>query len=218
MNNIKIINDQMDLKKEEKSDLYINIFGEEPWNEWYKCNDCDKLFWLSEIDGIKKCTCGWLLELFYDKDEVENNRNDWTKKEGYVWKLAENPEWEMIWFIMWRESNIDKLNKEKLWLDENQIKILLNSIKEKFDEFDSEKIFYAADMWVKKDWRWVGIASSLYKAREKSIVANGMKFVIVRTTKKSDKPYKWYKNEWFVDVFDYQDQQERVLLVKKIQF
>lgn len=119
MNTIKIIKDQTDLRKEEKSDLYINIFGEEPWNEWYKCNDCDKLFWLSEIDEIKKCVCGWLLELFYDKDEVENDRNNWTKKEWYIGKLAENPEWEMIWFIMWRESNIDKLNKEKLWLDEN---------------------------------------------------------------------------------------------------
>jgi hypothetical protein len=43
-----------------------------------------------------------------------------------------------------------------------------------------------------------------------------MKYVLVRTTKKTDKPYRWYRNEWFVDVFDYNDQQDRVILIKKV--
>jgi hypothetical protein len=59
MNNIKIINDQTDLRKDEKSDLYVGIFGEEPWNEGYKCGTCDKLFGLSETkrNNIRGCTC-----------------------------------------------------------------------------------------------------------------------------------------------------------------
>jgi hypothetical protein len=32
-NNIKIIDDKIYLNTSNKSDLYINIFGEEPWNE-----------------------------------------------------------------------------------------------------------------------------------------------------------------------------------------
>jgi hypothetical protein len=41
----------------------------------------------------------------------------------------------------------------------------------------------------------MSIASSLYKEREKDIRGNGMKYVLVRTTKKTDKPYRWYRNE-----------------------
>ncbi len=218
MNTIQIINDQTDLRKEEKTDLYIRTFWEEPWNEWYQCVDCETLYPLSQIqkEEIKQCTCGGILEAFYDPTEVSNSRNKRTQKEGYIWKLAQTLQWEMIWFIMWWKSNLEQLNTEKLWLDEIAFEKLLTSLNQKYENFDDQNIFYAADIWVKKDVRWQGIASKLYTAREQSIIESGMQYILVRTTKKADKPYKWYKREWFEDIFEYNDQQDRVILVKKV--
>jgi hypothetical protein len=41
---------------------------------------------------------------------------------------------------------------------------------------------------------------------------NNQKYLLVRTTKKTDKPYEWYRKLWFQEVYDYNDQQSRVIL------
>lgn len=218
MNNIKIIDDNINLRQDEKSDLYINIFGEEPWNEWYQCNDCWKLFWLSETvkNDIKQCLCGSELCEFYDKKQVDKDRNQRYQKEWYIWKLAENLKKEFVWFILWWETNLIGLNNEKLWLEENELYILIKNIETRFEDFDLNDFFYGAELWVKKEFRWQGIASKLYKKREENFRENWKKYILIRTTKKTEKPYKWYKKDWFVDIYDYNDQQDRVIMIKKI--
>ncbi len=217
-NSIKIIDDEKYINIDEKSDLYINIFGEEPWNEWYQCNDCWKLFWLSDTikNNIIKCLCGSQLQKFYDKNQVDRERSERSNKEWYICKLAENIDSKFIGFIIWRETDIINLNIDKLWLNIYQLDILIKNINENFDDFNLREFFYGAELWIEKDFRWQGIASLLYKEREKNIKEKQKNYILIRTTKKTDKPYKWYKKEWFVEVFEYEDQQNRVIMIKKI--
>jgi GNAT superfamily N-acetyltransferase len=217
MNNINIINDEITLKKEEKSELYIRIFWEEPRNEWYICTDCETLFWVSETikNDIKKCLCWWTLKNFYDPKDIESDWRKRSNKEGYIWKIAETLNNELVWFIMGWKSNITDMNKEKLWLDENDLNILISNSEKIYNNINRENIFYAAEIGVQKDYRGLGIASDLYKAREEALLQTWMRYTLVRTTKKSDKPYRWYKNKWFVEVFSYNDAQDRVIMIKQ---
>lgn len=217
MKNINIINDKTILKKEEKADLYIKVFWEEPRNEWYVCPDCEKTFWLSEItkNEIKQCLCGGNLKAYYDNNNIQDDWKKRANKEGYIWKIAEALNGELIWFIMGWKSNIIDTNKEKLWLDENDLNVLVSNSEKIYNTIDRENIFYAAEIGVQKDYRGLGIASTLYKAREETLLQTWMKYTLVRTTKKSDKPYRWYKNKWFVEVFSYNDIQDRVIMMKQ---
>jgi GNAT superfamily N-acetyltransferase len=198
--------------------LYINIFGEEPWNEWYKCNDCWKLFWLSDTikNDIKQCLCGSKLQKFYDENQVDKNRLERSNRQWYVCKLAQTLDSKFIGFIMWRETNIEDLNIDKLELDQKQLDMLIKNINDNFEDFNLREFFYGAELWVEKDFRWQGIGSLLYKERIKELINKKKKYILIRTTKKTNKPYKWYQKEWFVDVFEYKDQQERVIMIKNI--
>ena len=40
--------------------------------------------------------------------------------------------------------------------------------------------------------------------------------IFIRTTKKSDIPYKWFLKMWYNKVFSYNDEQDRILMIYKI--
>jgi len=223
---IKIIEDRNNENLEQKIQMYIDIFWEEPRNEWYQCKwECKELYALSKVksEELTKCLkCGSDIEPFYEKNDLKSKRKSRTEKEGYVWMLSETLENnKLVWFIMGWGTNLEKLNSEKLWLDEKKLEQLNRNVKELFPGCNTNNLFYAADIWVKKEYRskekpGMHIASNLYNAREKEVKNKWFAYVIVRTTKKSDVPYKRYKNKWFKDVFDYNDAQDRVVLIKKI--
>jgi len=76
--------------------------------------------------------------------------------------------------------------------------------------------YYLAEIWVDRRYRWQDIAWKLYRENLKKLKQQWEKFILVRTTKKSDVPYKWFKQMWYKDVFDYNDAQDRVILIYKI--
>jgi len=86
MNTIKIINDDKEIKQDEKSALYINVFGEAPRNEGYKCTTCEKLFSLSTVvnNSLEKCLCSGDLKKVYDKEQIKKERADQANKSGYM--------------------------------------------------------------------------------------------------------------------------------------
>ena len=141
MNTIQTINDQRDLRQNEKSQLYINIFGEEPWNEWYECTSCGKLFWLSKASESQKCVCWNLLKAFYNTNEVERDRRSRAEKQWYIGKLAETLDNKLVGFMLGRETNIWELNQEKLGLGTEQMKRLTQNITENYSNFDLESFF-----------------------------------------------------------------------------
>jgi len=217
MNDIIIINDEITLKKEEKAELYIKVFWEEPRNEWYTCPDCKTTFWLSEItrNEIKQCLCWGDLKNYYDNNEIQN---DWTKranKEWYIWKLAQTLDNDFIWFMMGRKDNIDNLNQEKLWLESENLTSLQEEIKAVYPDFDLNNFFYVAEVGVKKDYRSKKIASRLFNKATQEAKENGYKYILLRTTTKEWWPYQWRTNIGYKIIFSYNDENQRVIMAKE---
>lgn len=215
MNDIKILNDTKDFRQQEKTGLYINIFWEEPRNEGYTCTDCNKTFGLSTIKEWDSCTCNGKLERFYDPDKVTKDRWERTTKEGYVGKLAETLDSKLVWFIMWRQAELVNLNREKLKLTNRQLYYLWENIKKTFTNFDPKRFFYLAEVGVDKQTRWQKIASSLYEQMEAEVTRDITWYSLLRTTKKTDTPYRRFQKEWYKDMFTYNDEQDRVIMIKK---
>jgi len=192
--------------------MYIQIFWVEPWNEWYVCSNCQKLF---SLETENPSCCG-KVNLFYTKKELLVDFKSWYEKKWFTWIIAMNTKknlQEPIWFNIWWETDLKKLNQDKLTLNEIDLQELEKNIKLK--NVGTKKMFYIADLWLVKDFRWQKIASSMFYNLMKEIEEKGYKNIIARTTKKSDVPYKWLKKIWFEDVFDYNDEQDRVILVYK---
>jgi len=202
------------------ADMYIKVFGVEPWNEGYVCEKCGKLFSLEEIN----LNCCWKIRLYYDSNELIKGFLSWFKKDSFVGIILEDTEKKIgdvlnlfVGFCIWWGTSINKLNDEKLKLLDSDLSLLVNNIRKLYPDFDLSNFFYLADMWLIKEYKWKGLASKLFKRREEEILKNWYRYVLVRTTRKSDVPFKWYKDKlWFKLVFKYNDQQDRVILVKKL--
>ncbi len=190
-----------------KIDLYIKVFGEEPRNEWYK--DWDWNLYPLSYGGNTQ-----LMSLFYNKEDLETQRSNRTQKNWYIECIASALEDDnLIGFTLWRSDILSNLNNEKFALWEKEYSLLLSNIAWILNDDSISKYFYAADLGVSIDYRWLWVASQLYDERYKKIVENGEKIIIVRTTKNRPVPYEWYKSKWFQEVFSYNDIQNRVIMI-----
>ena len=194
--------------------MYKDIFWEEPWKEWFVCQSCWKIlpkcFWW-------RCECwSWSnFEPFYNNKGLKEEFQSLSKKPGYSELIAEILG-EKIWFIWWWSTDIDSLNEDKLKLDYEQLTDLILILMDMFPDFDTDSFYYLAEIWVRKDYRDKDIAGSLYREIINNLKENQEKYVLARTTRKSNKPYKRFLKEWFREVFSYDDQQDRVILVLKL--
>ena len=212
MNNIDIVSNT-DVTWNEKVKLYKDIFWESPWNEWYLCDSCDSIY-PKKFSG--SCNC-WDSQLspFYKNRELKDNFRDLSLKWEYqelIAKILNN----YIWFIWWWNTSLWDLNNDKLWLSELELENLSQEILGKYPDFDLSDFYYFAEVWVKNEFRWENIAWELYKENLQKLLDRWEKYILVRTTRKSDVPYKWFKNMWYEDVYLYEDEQDRVILVYKI--
>lgn len=152
---------------------------------------------------------------FYDNLSLKKDLDLLSEKEKYQEQVADVLG-EKVWFIWWWNSSLSLLNSDKLRLNESQYEELYNQIYSLYPDFDFSDFYYFAEVWVKSDYRWLDIAWELYRNNLEQLKERGEKFIVVRTTKKSDVPYKWFKDLWYIDVFNYNDEQDRVILVFKI--
>ncbi len=196
-----------------KIKLYKDIFWESPWNEWFICKNCSSIY---PKKFMWKCDC-WNsnLEVFYKNSELKVSFQITSSKNGYQ-ELVANILEEDVWFIWWWNTSIEELNDDKLWLTNVELNELESNIMKIYSDFDVNNFYYFAEIWVKKDYRWNDVAWNLYRQNLEKLKNKWEKFILVRTTRKSDVPYKWFKYNWYKDVFLYNDEQDRVILVYKI--
>jgi GNAT superfamily N-acetyltransferase len=163
-----------------------------------------------------QCSCSKSkLEPFYENNKLKETFSELINKEWYSELVAKVLE-KYIWFIWWWNTSLEDLNKDKLWLEENQLDDLLKRILKEFSNFNLKEFYYFAEIGVKDDYRWDGIAWKLYKKNLENLKEKWEKFILVRTTRKTNVPYKWFINNWYTEVFEYLDEQDRVILVCKI--
>ena len=155
------------------------------------------------------------LEPFYKNSEVKETFTQLSEKLWYKELIAKALNNE-VWFIWWWQTSLEQLNVDKLWLNEDQIRILVRKISDLYTGFNFENFYYFAEIWVKNDYRWQDIAWELYRQNLEQIKSSWVDYIVVRTTKKTDVPYKWFLKEWYREIFSYNDEQDRVILVIKI--
>lgn len=164
MNNLQIEYSTTHLN--DKVNLYIEIFWEEPWNEGY-IDEQWNLYPLSYKWDTSK------MRKIYNPDHLKEERNTWVEKKWYIEVLAsildetrENS--ELVGFIMGWSDSLSGLNQEKFELNTSEFDQLRNNIQIVLGKENMpEKFFYAADLGVKLDYRGQHIASKLYDARHK---------------------------------------------------
>jgi len=197
----------------EKIKLYKDIFWESPWEEWFQCKNCSSIY---SKNFMWQCNC-WNsdFESFYKNDELKEEFSNISIKEKYSELIAKILE-EEVWFIWWWNTSLDQLNIDKLQLNEEDLAKIKDNILKLFPVFNLDDFYYFSEIWVKNEYRWNDIAWELYRENLDKLKVRWEKYILLRTTKKSDVPYKWFKKEWFIDVFEYNDEQDRVILVCKI--
>ncbi len=193
---------------------YINVFGEAPRNEWYISELTWALYPLSTTEFS-----GDVVRPYYDPQDLSRQWNERSSQQWFVWQLAQTLDdtWSArtVWFIAWRKTNLQQLNNEKLWLAD--VELLRQATIDQFPDFDDQNLFYAADLGVMSDYRNQWLARQLYDARQNALIEQWMKWVIVRTIKWLTQPYQWYIDRCgFTPVYDYNDQQNRTILVSKL--
>lgn len=192
--------------------LYKNIFWDAPWNEWYICKKCSNIF---PKNYTWSCCNKDTIEPFYKNNELKETLQTLKSKESYreiVASILDKP----VWFIWWWNTNISELNTEKLSLNSNELDKLILESRRIFPNFDFQNFYYLAEIWVKTEQRWKDIAGNLYRKNLEEIKKWDVEYILVRTTKKTQKPYEWFKRDWFMDVYDYNDEQQRVILIKQL--
>ena len=134
------ISNNMDYTWIKKIWLYKEIFWESPWNEWFICQNCQKIlpksfYW--------KCGC-WEInnfEPFYKNKDLKENFRVLSQKRLYK-ELIANILWEEVWFIWWWNTSLLELNDSKLWLNIEQLSLLQKGIFEKYEDFDFNDFYF----------------------------------------------------------------------------
>ena len=213
MENKLIIEQSNDISSDSKIKLYKDIFWEEPWNEWFICKSCGKIY---SKNFLWTCNCDNPdVEEFYKNNELKEIFELLATKDKYQELVAEILDIK-VWFIWWWNTSLRNLNEDKLWLEWDSLKALESNILDIFPEFDIDNFYYFAEVWVKKDYRWNDIAWELYRENLDKLKKRGENYILVRTTRKTDVPFKWFKDNWYKEVYLYNDTQDRVILVYKI--
>ncbi len=197
---------------DEQIQTYIQVFWEAPWNEW-RVDEEGKVYPLSCPD----VEASW--RPYYNPDLLKQEQKYQSQKQWYVKMIAtvlnQTNDNECVWFTMWWLTTLEKLNEEKLGLTEVDFDTLQKKLIREFWFEANKEIFYGSEMWVRIDQRGRGVASKLYDAREQEVLQKNWSIpCLIRTTKSTDVPYKRYLKKGYEEIYEYNDDQDRVLLMK----
>lgn len=194
----------------------MRVFGEAPWNEGYICTVTGKLFPLWA--NLSNCLCCKIpnpLKPFYTKEELRETFIKLEKQDGYRENIAKNSDNIPVGFMWGWNSDMNAINKGKLGLSDENLKELQLRIQETNTHFNLQKFYYFAEIGIDAQTRGYDIAGMLYREQVKSVIENQNGSILVRTTKSTDLPYKWFIKMWYIPVFEYNDEQDRVILIKQ---
>ena len=208
---------QNSVDTDSKIALYTRVFGEAPWNEGYICTTTGNLYSLSsEQLTCICCETPNRTKLFYTPEELQSTFDLLEKKKGYQEQIAMITENNApVGFMWWWRSSLIEINEDKLKITPEQLENLKANIMAKNESFNLSDFYYFAEIGIEAGNRGSDIAGNLYRAQIEAVIQNGNGSILVRTTKKTDLPYKWFLKIWYIPVFDYNDQQDRVILIKQ---
>lgn len=191
---------------------YRQVFSEEPWNEWKRCQVCDVKWGLAERHIIRALGfkhCGVRVVDFWPVKTVrENIRNDIPANASCWLALVD----QRIIGFCWGNPITPEDFENKVGSRGQGIALRL---REQFGNI--AYIAYQNEIGVLKEWRGRKIAKELFIRRLRDFHRAGLAVGVVRT--KTNPPtitYIWYKKLGYAVIAELHDQDGRVVLARSL--
>jgi len=187
---------------------YIQVFSEEPWNEYKKCQVCDTKWGLKDQEtvqslGLQHCEKP-IIDYWTEKEVEKNIIKDITTDAPCYLALRDN---QVIGFCWGYSFNVSDLN-QKLKLEN-----IADTILRKYG--DVKKIAYQNELGVIKEFRNQGIAKQLFILRLNDFRQQGLKIGIATVkTKPPSVTYHWFLNLGYEIIAEHNDLDGKVILAK----
>ncbi len=191
---------------------YQDIFSGEPWNEWRVCSVCGKKFnrnW-ELVDGWDSICCGEKLSEYWPESVVKNDiLSEITKEGSSFWIAVIEPSKQVVGFCWGYSIHIDDL----------ALKLGRKDFARKFSNIfpDVKVIAYQDDMGVLPQYRGKNIATLMFHERLQDFLTIGLTVGVVRTKRNPPSvTYSWFAKLDYKIVDEYEDEDDRVVLVKDL--
>ncbi len=193
---------------------YKSVFNASAWREWKKCSKGCGNKWTFE-EAPETC-CGIETIDFYSDAEVSEAVQKVLQKTYSQCLALLDSEKKAVWFTWWWSDSLAGINQEKLKLNNEQYRELIKNLWEITDNPENTTWYYQSETGIISEYREGWIGRSLVASNEILLQENQEKapYIIQRTSRKSPM-FNIRKELGYEVVFDYNDEDERVLFAKK---
>ena len=165
-------------------ECYRNVFSDEPWHEWLKCQKCEKYWGKKDQDylvSIKYQHCRVALVDFWPRDQVLADLLHEITVDGSCWLAKDND--RVVGFCWGYSIKVIDL--------ENKLGIMLNW---KFGFERENLVAYQDEIGVLSDYRKKGIAKSMFVKRLDDFLERGRRVGYVRPPQypEPSETFLWY--------------------------
>jgi hypothetical protein len=191
---------------------YQEVFSDEPWNEWKKCQVCQTKWGIKQMAELEKFNyrhCDATVVDFWKSQQLKNDFQELvSQKQISFWVAMYGC--ELIGFIIGYPLNLKEL---EIKLDQPGI---VKKIRKRFGKIDF--VVYQADIGVKKHYRRHDIATELFKRRLADFQKIKIKIGIVRVqTNPPSVTLPWFRDKLGYEVIaQYNEPQKRVILARTL--
>jgi len=178
---------------------YKQVFGESNWEEGKKCAACGKKFRLSQAPTT---CCQENVTDFYADEQVRQSIQ--SAQENFGFQIVRLFTQDLSGFSWGWQGSLPEINEEKLSVDYKEIAELGTR---------SANWFYLSELGVSTEERGRGYGRILLRILLATLPKNTP--VILRTSMRSEL-YSLIQTEGFETVYDYGDQDARILSAKSL--
>lgn len=188
---------------------YQQVFAEEPWDEWKKCQLCETKWGLGEKEKLEKLNfyhCGYPVLDFWSYRTVESDMYSEINDRASCWVAIDDL--RVVGFCWGYSIHINEL----------EMKLKLPGLAGKTLTYcnGNNVVAYQDEIGVLKHYRGQGIAKEMFLKRLKDFQSQGLKIGIVRTLENiSSVPYQWYQKIGYriIDRYDRHDNADRRVIL-----
>lgn len=193
---------------------YKNVFNYSAWGEWVKCSNWCSYKSTFENKADVCPDCWWEIIDYYSeievKQEIEKVINNTKFKQAIV-LFSDRDVWGFTW---WWADNIENINDEKLWLNTDNYNELCENLTINWLKVDNP-FYYQSETGTtyknRNKWLWRDL---IYLNQDLLIENRDKVSQIIQRTSKGSPMYKIRKKQWYKEVYDYKDDDKRVIFAK----
>ncbi len=218
MEKIKFIRFEADGNNEKIADqiveCYRNVFGEDPWNEWKRCQKCGKKFGIGQLNSDNIDHCNVPLVDFWPKEVVRQDIFNEMIDGTSCW-LSMSMKSENIPIVIgfsWGYPIVIANLEKKI-----KLRGIAKAIADNFGSTDNHKVAYQDEIGLMAQYRGQKFGRAMQVLNLNDYINQGLNIIVART--KTNPPtvaYHWYKKAGMKVIAEYGDEDGRVILAGKL--